>query len=100
MFPIRDNAPRWTFPFVTVLLILANTAVFFYQMSLYVEAPAAGAAFVQSFGAAPATITAALTGRAPLGQGLVPILTSMFLHGGLMHLLGNMWFLWIFGDNI
>jgi membrane associated rhomboid family serine protease len=100
MFPIRDNAPRRTFPFVTILLILANTAVFFYQMSLFVEGRAAGEAFVQSFGAAPAAITAALAGRTPLGDGLVPVFTSMFLHGGLMHLLGNMWFLWIFGDNV
>jgi len=100
MFPIRDNAPRWTFPFVTLGLIAANVLVFGYQLSLFAEGPPAQEAFVQTFGSVPAKISAALAGRYSFGAGLGPIFTSMFLHGGLMHLLGNMWFLWIFGDNI
>jgi membrane associated rhomboid family serine protease len=100
VFPLRDNAPRWTFPYVTVGLIAVNVVVFGYQMSLYAEGQPAVEAFVQSFGSVPARITGALMGRYSLEGGLVPIFTSMFLHGGLMHLLGNMWFLWIFGDNI
>ena len=100
MFPLRDNAPRWTFPYVTLTLIAVNVLVFGYQISLYAEGQPAVEAFVQSFGSVPAKISAALAGQYSLGAGLVPIFTSMFLHGGLMHLLGNMWFLWIFGDNI
>ncbi len=101
MIPIRDDAPRGSFPAVTLTLICINVAVFVYQMSLAAESPQAGQAFVQAFGAVPLRAEAALAGRLPLAQGLVaPMFTSMFLHGGFMHLLGNMWFLWIFGDNI
>ncbi|MBI1353397.1 MAG: rhomboid family intramembrane serine protease [Acidobacteria bacterium] len=101
MIPLRDDAPRWTFPGVTLALIGVNVLVFLFQMSLYTRyGPEGEQAFVMSFGAVPARVSAALTGRASLEAGLIPIFTSMFLHGGWMHLLGNMWFLWIFGDNI
>ena len=100
MFPLRDDAPRTGFPTVTFALIAINVAVFLYQVSLLLNAPQAEQAFVMSFGAVPAKISLALAGRYSLQEGLVPILTSMFLHGGLMHLAGNMWFLWIFGDNV
>jgi membrane associated rhomboid family serine protease len=100
MFPLRDDAPRSTFPAVTLFLIAINVVVFIYQLSLHFEAPQAEEAFVQAFGATPAKISLALAGRYSVEQGLLPILTSMFLHGGIMHIAGNMWFLWIFGDNI
>lgn len=100
MIPIRDDAPRWTFPGVTLALIAINVAVFVYQGVLYASSPGAAEAFIQSFGATPALTTRALTGSGSLETGLAPLFTSMFLHGGIMHILGNMWFLWIFGDNV
>ncbi len=100
MFPLRDDAPRRGTPFVTIALIVVNVAVFLFQTSLYIESPRAQQAFVETFGAIPARAIEALTGRYPLLPGLLPVVTSIFLHGGWMHLIGNMWFLWIFGDNI
>ena len=100
MFPIRDDAPRTGTPTVTFCLIGVNVAVFLYQLTLFLGAPQAEEAFVMAFGAVPAKISLALDGRYSFEEGLLPVLTSMFLHGGLMHLAGNMWFLWIFGDNI
>ena len=100
MFPLRDDAPRHAFPFVTLALIAVNVAVFLYQFALYSSDPAAGEAFALLFGAVPEKLTLALDGRYPIEQGLAPLVTSMFLHGGWGHLLGNMWFLWVFGDNV
>jgi rhomboid family protein len=98
MIPLRDENPSRTFPFVTLLLIGANVAVFLYELSL---SPRALERFVLGFGAIPAAI---LSGDRVLPDGsFVPwmtLLTSMFLHGGIMHLVGNMLYLWIFGDNV
>jgi membrane associated rhomboid family serine protease len=95
--PLKDLNPRRTFPIVNVLLILANVAVFFYQFTL---PPQAFKAFVLSNATIPARIPAALSGHASLELAFLPLLTSMFLHSGFMHLAGNMLFLWIFGDNV
>ncbi|MBN2201727.1 rhomboid family intramembrane serine protease [bacterium] len=102
MFPIRDENPRRSFPFVTLLLALMNTAAFAYQILL----GPANEAFVVRFGAIPWEIIhgaelpglpeSSLTG----GPSGLTLLTSMFLHGGFMHLAGNMLYLWIFGDNV
>jgi membrane associated rhomboid family serine protease len=100
MIPIRDDAPRLGFPFVTLCLICVNVAVFLYQFSLYVESPHVAEAFVETLGTIPLRTTRALAGQYPVFEGLLPVFTSMFLHGGWMHLIGNMWFLWIFGDNV
>ncbi len=98
MIPLKDLNPRRTTPFVTVLIILANAAVFFYQVSL---GPRAGQAFIYAFGMIPLRVELFLTGHpVALAQAFAPLLTSMFLHGGWLHIIGNMWFLWIFGDNI
>ncbi len=97
MIPLRDLNPRRTTPFVTVLIIVANVLVFMYQLSL---GPRAGQQFAFEFGFIPARIELAVSGQASLGQAFLPMLTSMFLHSGFLHILGNMWFLWIFGDNI
>lgn len=100
MIPIRDDAPRLTFPFFVWCLIGANIGVFLHQFVLGATAPAEHQAFLASFAVVPARVGGALTGSEPLIASLLPILTSMFLHGGWMHLIGNMWFLWIFGDNV
>jgi membrane associated rhomboid family serine protease len=85
MFPIRDTQPSYTFPFVTVLIIVLNAMVFLFEFSMddYTQN-----AFVMAFGLVPEHFH------------VLNIFTSMFLHGGWMHIIGNMWFLWIFGDNI
>ncbi|MDE3080242.1 MAG: rhomboid family intramembrane serine protease [Paracoccaceae bacterium] len=91
MFPIRDHNPSGTVPFVTVALIGVNVFVF---LMTYVSlgSPAALERFYMSWAAVPAQISA--------GQDWVTLVTAMFLHGGWLHLLGNMLFLWIFGDNL
>ncbi len=100
MIPLRDDAPRLGFPYVTLGLIAINVVVFLYQLSLHFESPPAAEALVQTFGSIPLRTQRALAGHYPLAEGLAPLFTSMFLHGGVLHLLGNMWFLWIFGDNV
>jgi len=98
LFPLRDHNPRTRFPAVTVLLIAANVIAFLFELSL---APRARNLLVLSAGAIPYEIVNWVD-IAP--RDLLPlpgsIFTSMFLHGGWMHLIGNMWFLWIFGDNV
>ena len=97
MIPLKDINPSRTTPFVNVALILINVVVFFYQVTLPLGAQKA---FVFAYGTVPAKIPALLVGHGSLQHALEPFFTSMFLHGGLMHLLGNMLFLYIFGDNI
>jgi membrane associated rhomboid family serine protease len=99
MFPLRDDNPTTMTPFVTWILIAINVAVFLYQISL---PPSAAQLFVYQFGAIPAVIFGAksLPAQVAAIPPLMSIFTSMFLHGGWMHLVGNMWFLWIFGNNI
>ena len=98
MIPLKDTTPRRSLPVVTLLLIAANVFVFIHQISL---APAASDAFIRTYALVPSKIPLALAGRHyTLGQALVPLFTCMFLHGGFLHILGNMWFLWIFGGNV
>jgi membrane associated rhomboid family serine protease len=98
MIPFRDNIPARTKPVVTVTIILVNVIVFLYELAL----PADGLeSFFFANGLVPAKLEA--FGMDPVGavtQVGSGMFTSMFLHGGLLHLLGNMWYLWIFGDNI
>jgi membrane associated rhomboid family serine protease len=85
MFPIRDTQPSYSKPIVTVTIIVVNILVFLYEFSLdsYSQND-----FMYRFALIPDHFRFA------------NVITSMFLHGGWMHVLGNMWFLWIFGDNI
>src|ERR1041384_2317480 len=85
MFPLRDTQPSYSKPVVTVLLIVINILVFLFEFSLD---DYSRNAFISVYGLVPDHFQYSA------------ILTSMFLHGGWMHVLGNMWFLWIFGDNI
>lgn len=95
--PLKDLNPRRTFPIVNVLLIVANIAVFLYQVTL---PPHAAQAFLMANAEVPARIPAWFAGRVSFQLAFGPLLTSMFLHGGLAHIAGNMLFLWIFGDNV
>ncbi len=91
MIPLRDANPTRRVPFVTYGLIAVNAAVFLFQESLP-ERPYTG--FIFSYAVTPALITA------DFGAYAHTLVTSMFLHGGWLHLLSNMLYLWIFGNNI
>src|ERR1700690_2491160 len=85
MIPLRDTQRSYSTPVVTILLIPVNSVVFLFELSL---APVSRNQLLATYGLVPAKLH------------LVSFLTSMFLHGGWLHIIGNMWFLWIFGDNI
>jgi len=99
LIPIRDDNPSERPPVLTVLLIAANAAVFLFQWSL---PEAEHQRFLYTYGLVPVIIgrpeLARAEGLEPIG--LTSFLTSMFLHGGFLHVLMNMWFLWLFGDNV
>ena len=95
MFPLRDINPVRTTPLVTWMLVVANVSVWLWQVWLSL---AGGdlpfAAFVERWGVVPVHLTELDPSAA------VTPFSSMFLHGGWFHLIGNMWFLWVFGDNV
>ncbi|TLY32460.1 MAG: rhomboid family intramembrane serine protease, partial [Nitrospirae bacterium] len=96
MIPLRDDNPTTLTPVVTVSLIVLNCLVFLYQLSL----GPAEERFILSFAAVPAEWfhPGTVVGD-PAVPAAVTVLTSMFLHAGLLHLGGNMLYLWIFGNN-
>jgi membrane associated rhomboid family serine protease len=96
MIPLRDDLPSRGFPLVTILLIAVNLGVFIHQVSL---GQTGGAQFVYRYGAIPALVTGAARGDLPVPP-QATMLTAMFLHGGVLHVAGNMLYLWIFGDNV
>ena len=95
--PLKDLTPHRTFPAINITLILANVAVFFYQLTL---PPQAFKVFVLANATVPARFPVLLNDHTGFEVAFLPLLTSMFLHSGLLHLAGNMLFLWIFGDNV
>ena len=112
MIPLKDDAPRIGTPFINYTLLVLNTVAFLFEASL---APAARQQLVFAFGVVPARFTVVLlnhgyvpwnlvtdlgTRHIPTAAAIVPIFTSMFLHGSWLHLIFNMWALWIFGDNV
>ncbi len=99
MLPLRDDNPTRVAPVVNWALIFVNVVVFLYQVSL---GPRQEQRLIYEYGAIPAVIFGYKT--LPAYLAVIPakasLFTSMFLHGGWLHLIGNMWYLWIFGDNI
>ena len=85
MIPLRDVIPSRTTPYITVTIIVLNALAWFYELVL---PPDVLPVFLQVYGVVPANFHA------------TTLLTSMFLHGSWSHVVGNMWYLWIFGDNI
>jgi|SRR6185437_37955 membrane associated rhomboid family serine protease len=102
MIPLRDDQPRYSTPYVNYFLIALNVAVFFFELSVKAQSPRALNGLFYEFGMVPGHFSSSLSGtHAYLQPGaFLTILTSMFLHGGWLHIIGNMWVLWIFGDNI
>ena len=85
MIPLRDTRTSNSTPVVTILIIIANVLVFLYTLSLD---PYTQNHFVTAYSVVPAHLR------------LSTLITSLFLHAGWMHIIGNMWFLWVFGDNV
>lgn len=98
MIPLKILLGRRGFPGVTVGLIAINFAVFVHELSL---GPQGVNRFIFQYGLVPARFSPALAGyHISLAALAVPLFSSMFLHGGWLHILGNMWFLWVFGGAV
>jgi len=100
--PLRDDVPAKRTPVITYVLIAANVAVFLYEVSLWQQGEAAIKAFLGQYALVPSDfggVSELSTWPSDPGRA-VPWFTSMFLHAGLLHILFNMWMLWIFGDNV
>ena len=95
--PLKDLNPRRTYPYVNNALILVNVLVFVYQLTL---PPQAFKFFMNTNATIPTRFAGWFEGHVPFEIAFLPLLTSMFLHSGIAHILGNMLFLWIFGDNV
>lgn len=99
MFPIRDTIPSERTPLVTYFIIALNLLVFFYQATL----PDQGfQRLIYSYGMVPLSLASPewAVGHGLPGFSVLPLLTSQFLHGGWLHIIANMWTLYIFGDNV
>ena len=85
MIPLRDVIPSRTTPYITVTIIILNALAWFYELALPRDVLPL---FLQFYGVVPANFSA------------MTLVSSMFLHGSWSHVIGNMWYLWIFGDNV
>ncbi|MDD2401671.1 MAG: rhomboid family intramembrane serine protease [Clostridia bacterium] len=97
MIPLRDSNRSRSFPFITVLLIIINSYIYFRQ---FISSPLETEEFILNYAFVPTQLSIRLESLPILGYIYPPLLTSIFLHGGLFHVLFNMLYLWIFGDNI
>jgi membrane associated rhomboid family serine protease len=101
LIPLRDRNPTRRTPVITYLLIGACFAVFALELSISLSGgDQALERFFEEWGAVPSKITAAISAGNYFSQPLLGTITSQFLHGGWLHILGNMLFLWIFGNNV
>ena len=105
MFPLKDNIPTDRFPVVTVVLIVANVIVYFFLQDGRLGLPDGGAVGdwpVSTFAYIPCEITGSTPCDTTAGgpAAWVTVFTAMFMHGSIVHLGGNMLFLWIFGNNV
>lgn len=96
MIPLRDTIPSHSFPVVNISLIIVNSLFFFLELSLGTHL----GEFISTFGTVPSRFMEVLGGKGVTALDIVPLFTSMFLHAGWFHLIFNMLYLWIFGDNV
>jgi membrane associated rhomboid family serine protease len=98
MIPLRDNIPSARPPYINYLLIALNSLVFFTELSAGPRLPQ----LLDTFGFVPGRFLDLFYSYGPLALPvmIIPLFSSLFLHGGWLHLIGNMWFLYIFGDNV
>ncbi|HEY0944479.1 MAG TPA: rhomboid family intramembrane serine protease [Opitutaceae bacterium] len=96
MLPLWDTQPHKRPPVVTVLLIAANLGVFGYEVVLALQGSRGAEAFLVEFALVPQRLLGGWTDE----RQWLTVLTAMFLHGGVAHVVGNCWFLWIFGNNV
>jgi membrane associated rhomboid family serine protease len=98
MFPLKSLAPRRAFPFVTLALIGVNVYVFLQQVAM---SPRLLNELVNVYGLVPVRFaTLFASGHITPEAAILPLLTSLFLHASWLHIIGNMWFLWIFGETV
>jgi len=99
MLPLRDDQPRYSTPWVNSFLIGLNLVIFFFEFTLD---PRSLELLIREFGVVPSHLASFLSGspRYSLPAVVLPFFTSMFLHGSWLHVLGNMLYLYIFGDNV
>jgi len=97
MIPFRDNIPSRTVPIINILFIVLNVLVFIFELTL---SPRELDRLIAALGVVPAYVYAWPRLHDSVVALVIPFFTSMFLHGGWLHLIGNMWYLWIFGDNV
>lgn len=96
MIPLRDDNPAQRVPIATRTLIVLNVLVFLVELSQGEALPE----FLRDWGVVPGRLFASFAGETSLPFELGTVVTSLFLHAGWLHLIGNMWYLWIFGDNV
>jgi membrane associated rhomboid family serine protease len=101
VIPLRDANPTHRAPLVTLVLIAACFIAFAWELGVLASAGESGLnRFLNDHGAIPAEVSRALESREIVSDAFLGVLTSLFLHGGWLHLLGNLLFLWIFGNNV
>jgi membrane associated rhomboid family serine protease len=96
MIPLKDRNPTKRFPIITILIIAVNVLIFIYQISLGLQ----WEGFYYKFSVIPSRIVESLHSEIFRPLTFLTLVTSMFLHGGWLHLGGNMLYLWVFGDNV
>lgn len=101
MIPLRDRNPTRHTPVITLGLVAACFAVFAYELSLsFSGGDAALDGFFDQWGAVPSRVSESLAAGELISSGTAGLFSSIFLHGGWLHILGNMLYLWIFGNNV